>query len=73
MSAEQSRSELNARLARVRAAISALELDGVREYSIDDRSVTLIDLPRLREQESHLMFRINRLDRRMSRRVIPIG
>ena len=52
------------RITQVQAAISALLQGGAQSYSIDGQSVTKLDLDWLSKEESRLVAKINRLNRR---------
>ncbi len=53
-----------ARLALVQAAITALLTDRVQSYDIDGQAVTKLDLVWLNREESRLLAKINRANRR---------
>ena len=70
---EDTTANLEARLAKVRAAIdSHLEDGGMTEYSTDAEGAKFESLRALREQERDLMRRLRRQSRGSVRRVVPL-
>ena len=68
---EDTKANLQARLAKVRSAIdSHLEDGGLTEYSTQDESARFERLEALRAQERDLMYRIRRLSRGSRRSVV---
>lgn len=71
--AEDTKANLEARLAKVRSAIdSHLEDGGMTQYNTDEHGASFESLRALREQEKDLMRRLRRLGRGGVRRVIPL-